>query len=81
MFERIYSPAIDTMNAMNAIADPDCTRDAMAGFYEDLIHCANVHGTHSIDWKKINEAIVKRWPKGLEYIKTKAWKRVESRRA
>jgi len=25
------------------------------------------------DWRRVNEAIVARWPKGLERIKTMAW--------
>lgn len=80
IIERIYSPESDTMNAMNAIADPECTRDSMASFYEDLLHCYQRFGQHSIDFKAINEAIVKRWPKGLTYIKNKAWKLFESRK-
>ena len=31
------------------------------------------------DWKRVNEAIVKRWPKGLNRIKTWAWKIAESK--
>ena len=30
----------------------------------------------NVDWTAINAAVVARWPKGLEYIKTKAWKLV-----
>lgn len=27
----------------------------------------------SVDWKRINKAIVGRWPKGLERVKNLAW--------
>lgn len=27
----------------------------------------------TVDWKRINAAIVKRWPKGLERVKKLAW--------
>ncbi len=74
IIERIYSPVCEMSNAMNAVADKRCTQKDVAGFYADLIRCANIHGVASIDWKKINEAIVTRWPKGLVRIKTMAWK-------
>lgn len=29
------------------------------------------------DWDRVNRAIISRWPKGLEWVKTTAWKLVE----
>lgn len=74
IIERVYIPSIDFTNAMNAVADPECTRDTMASFYEDLLRCSFANGTDCIDWKTVNKAILERWPRGLNYIKTKAWK-------
>lgn len=74
--ERIYWPPVDFSNAMNAAADKECTRDLMASFYEDCLRCSAKHGQSSIDWESLNAAILKRWPKGLEYIKRKAWERL-----
>jgi len=31
------------------------------------------------DWKRINAAIMKRWPKGLTRIKESAWRKVEGK--
>lgn len=31
------------------------------------------------DWKRVNAAIVKRWPKGLARIKASAWRKVEGK--
>lgn len=78
--EMVFIPSICQSNALNAAVDPTCTRDLMASVYEDCLHCYGKHGKDSIDFKAINEAIVKRWPKGLEYIKMRAWKLAQSRR-
>jgi len=78
MLERIYHPTIDTSNALNAVADPDCTRKDMAVFYADLLRCHALY-PGQIDWPAINNAILKRWPRGLEYIKSLAWKEVSQR--
>lgn len=71
---RMFVPSLEMSNAMNAIADKSCTRNTMAAFYADLIACASIHGHKCIDWKAINDAITKRWPKGLNYIKKMAWR-------
>ncbi len=77
--ERIYVPSVDQSNCLNAIADPDCPRDGVAGFYADCIRCANAHGLASINWHAISAAIVERWSRAaLEYIKKKAWKKLEA---
>jgi hypothetical protein len=56
---RVFVPECDQANAINAA---DCLR------------CAAVHGQQTIDWKAVNLAIVQRWPKGLSYIETRAWR-------
>lgn len=33
-----------------------------------------------VDWRRINSAIAKRWPKGLPRVKTKAWKLREAQK-
>lgn len=75
--ERIYHPSVDFSNAMNAVADKECTQNVMAGFYADCLRCAAIHGMKSIDWQALNEAITKRWPKGLNRVKEMAWKESE----
>lgn len=70
--ERIYTVAICFGNAMEAVKHKDTTRDIMASFYEDCIHCGDYETTH---WRDLNLAILARWPKGLEYIKAQAHKR------
>lgn len=32
-----------------------------------------LRSAYKTDWKRVNEAILKRWPKGLERIKKMAW--------
>lgn len=73
-FERVYIPSIELQNAINAAKDKSCTREIMARFYADCIRCSTIHGLGSIDWKTLNAAIVNRWPRGLEYIKSLARK-------
>lgn len=34
--------------------------------------------TVPVDWKAANAAILKRWPKGLQRVKTLAWKILEN---
>lgn len=34
-----------------------------------------------VDWKRANEAILKRWPRGLQRVKELAWKRFVTPRA
>ena len=75
-FERIYVPAIEERDALNAAANPDTTRELMSSYYADLLRCARIHGVRSIDWRKVNRAILNRWSvSGLNYIKKLAWKR------
>lgn len=70
-FERIYIASVEQSNAINAAADPECTRDQMAEFYADCLRVRD-----GVDWAAVNAAILKRWAKGLNYIKTRAWKKV-----
>ena len=74
MFTIIRVPAIDQHNAMTAASNKDVTRDDMATFYADLILCAHQFGDHAIDFEAVHRAILERWPGGLNYIKSKAWK-------
>ena len=48
-----------------------CTRDDVAKTYSFLL-LQRAYGKEG-DWPTINKAISARWPKGLRYIKTKAW--------
>ena len=75
IIEEMFHPNWNFPNAMNAVADEETTRDLMAEFYADCIRAGAEHGTDKIDWKALNEAIIKRWPKGLSYIKTQAWRK------
>ena len=75
-WERIYSAANEQSNALNAAAHPECTRDLMAEFYADCLKCDRT----KIDWAALNAAILKRWPKGLKYIKERAWKEAQCER-
>jgi hypothetical protein len=68
-WERVYDPASATHNALNAAEETSVTRDIMAEFYADCLRAGR-----DCDYKAINAAILKRWPKGLNYIKTRAWK-------
>lgn len=72
--EQVFSPDCCQSNAINAAASKECNRDLMAEFYADCLRAAGEHGVDSIDWKAVNTAILARWPKGLKYIKEKAWK-------
>ena len=76
MFERIYDPECEASNAVNAAADPECTRDAMASFYADCIR-ATLAGP--VDFARVNRAVLARWPRGLLYVKRRAWREVERR--
>lgn len=75
IIEELFFPACNFSNAMNAVADKEVTRDDMAEFYADCLRAGAEHGHDKIDWKALNLAIMKRWPKGLKYIKEKAWKK------
>lgn len=91
--ERIYLPLIDQSNAINAAASKEVTRDIMASFYEDCLIADTIARQRNkrraeegdndlegrVDFKAVNNAILARWPKGLDYIKGKAWKALEAR--
>ena len=70
--ERIYIGSVEQSNAINAAADPECDRDMMASFYADCLRVRN-----DVDWRAVNEAVLKRWFHDLIYIKTRAWKLLE----
>ncbi len=73
-WERIYHPEIDTSNALLAATQKETTRDLMAEFYADCLRAGR-----ACDFAAINQAILKRWPRGLNYIKTRAWKLFEGK--
>lgn len=91
--ERIYLPSIDQSNAINAANSGECTRDDMAGFYEDCLIADNLAWQRNkdaaldgeplearLDFKAVNDAILARWsPAGLKYIKEKAWKSFQAK--
>lgn len=75
--ERIYIPSCDQSNAINAAADRTMTRKDMAGFYADCLRADAVGvrlGLGRVDFAAVNKAILARWPKGLTFIKERAWK-------
>ncbi len=58
---------------LDEIADPRMKRDDVA-----LAYAFGLRQHAEVDWRKVNEAIIDRWsPSGLEYVKGKAWKRLE----
>ena len=57
---------------LTEIGTPGCTRDDVAKTYSYLL-LERSQGKEA-EWPRINKAISARWPKGLEYIKTKAWR-------
>jgi len=75
-FEMVYVPSICQSNALLAASDPECNRDTMASLYADCIIADKQGQLREVDFKKINEAITARWPKGLLYIKKMAWRRI-----
>lgn len=77
--ERIYISSIDQSNAISATECKEVTRDDMAQLYAGCIvsdELARRDNRQRVDWVKVNEAITRRWPKGLIYIKKKAWKMI-----
>jgi hypothetical protein len=52
-----------------------CTQDQIAQTY-----AMGIVSTYPTDWPRVNAAISAKWPKGLERVKTKAWKIVEAKR-
>lgn len=91
--ERIYLPFIDQSNCINAANSGECTRDDMAGFYEDCLIADNLAWQRNkdaeldqmpleprVDFKAVNDAILSRWSlAGLKYIKEKAWKQFQAK--
>lgn len=65
---RIYTPAIETSNLVNAAKDSECTRLMMVRCYVDCLMAGE-----GVDWKAVNLAILTRWPKWLESCKRLAW--------
>jgi hypothetical protein len=55
----------------------ELTQKSVALSYALAMH-AEEHGT-PVDWKRANEAIRARWPKGLQRVKEMAWKFVRER--
>lgn len=77
--ERIYIASVDQSNAINAAADKSCNREIMASCYMDCILAdeqARIHVSERVDWAAVNKAILARWPKGLNYIKELAHKKL-----
>ena len=80
LIERIYVSSVEQLNAINAAKDPVVKRDDMASVYADCIRAdtaAFITLSERVDFVQVNNAILQRWPKGLEYIKRKAWKLLE----
>lgn len=82
-FQRIYSTANETSNAINAAADMECTHKMMASLYADCIRAEAIamkNGREDrCDWLAINTAILSRWSRsGLVWIKRQAWKELEA---
>lgn len=59
----------------NESSMPEISRDKLAETYAMALI-----SSWPTDWKRANAAILKRWPKGLNYIKNKAHKIVEGHR-
>lgn len=80
--ERVYIAEIEEQNAVNAAEDRKCNQKLMAEIYADCIHAeskAIIRKSRRVDFKRVNDAISKRWPKGLLRIKQMAWKIVEGK--
>lgn len=58
---------------LNEIDTKAYTRDDVAQTYSYLLILKRSQGKEA-DWRTINKAISARWPMGLGYIKTKAWR-------
>ncbi len=84
MIERIYSVHCEQSNLLSAVADPRCTQADVASCYEDCLladAAAKRDGlVERCDWRAINAAVAKRWPRGLERVKRLAWKSVGQNR-
>lgn len=82
-FERVYVCSVEQSNAINAAADLGVNQKLMAEFYRDCLIADLLaqkfmpSSSSRVDWKAVNAAILRRWPKGLERIKKLAWKMAE----
>ncbi len=56
-------------------AIPEVTQSHVA-----MTYAMALVSTWPTDWKAVNAAIVKRWPKDLERVKKMAWKIVEDKK-
>jgi len=63
---------------MREIAMPETTQKSLAMTYAMAI-CSS-EAKDQVDWRKVNEAITARWPKGLLRVKEMAWKIIEKAR-
>ena len=79
MIDRIYIASVEQSNAINAAADKECNWHSMASFYMDCMLAdeqAKLDKTQRVDWVAVNSAILARWPRGLEYVKKLAHKKL-----
>lgn len=57
---------------LEEVANPKTRRKDLVDYYVLALYT-----TEQMDWSKINRAIMARWSlSGLEWIKTRAWKKV-----
>jgi hypothetical protein len=86
-FERVYSPAVETSNALAVANDPECTADLMVGFYADCLVADWYYDLHPdipgvmrrCDYLAINRAILARWSlRTLTRIKIRAWPKADA---
>ena len=72
--KRMRIQLIDCERVMlDEISMPEITRDSLA-----ITYAFGLRGDESIDWEKVNHAIIERWSlSALEYIKRKAWNMLE----
>jgi predicted GIY-YIG superfamily endonuclease len=64
-----------TQTLLREIAEPLTTRDSLA-----LTYALAICSSEGVDWGEVNAAIIRRWSlSALEYIKRKAWKRIEEK--
>lgn len=65
-------------NCLLAIED-GCVQAEVASFYADALRAH--FAKENVDFRKLNAAIISRWPKGLKRVKTMAWRELERRRS
>jgi hypothetical protein len=77
MWEQVYIPSCEQSNALSATKDKAVNRADMAEFYAGCIIAdvlAERSGGTRVDFKIVNQAVLERWPKGLDHIKNSAHK-------